>query len=156
MARAILILRGQADHPLVKRTPFSYEQEVKRKCNNEKLFMRTKEQHEKERVLVAELKKLDQKIKKEEKEEKTLRKLIYSEQPFAPANSNQQSANQEAPIVPADVDGEEAKTSGGGRRDRGSGVYLRSQILQTVLPTKKEHLQKKFEIVLEDIGIDPT
>lgn len=44
---------------MVKRTPFSYEQEVKRKCNNEKLFMRTKEQHEKERVLVAELKKLD-------------------------------------------------------------------------------------------------
>jgi len=59
--------------------PFSYEQEVKRKCNNEKLFMRTKEQHEKEKILVGELKKLEQRIRKEEKEEKYYRKLVYSD-----------------------------------------------------------------------------
>lgn len=70
-------LRGQADHPLIKKPAFSYEQEVKRKCNNEKLFMRTREQHEKEKLLLADLKKLDQRIKKEEKEERNFRKLIY-------------------------------------------------------------------------------
>ena len=78
MARALLELRGQADHPIVKK-PFNYEQEVKRKCNMEKLFLRTKEQHEKEKVLIGELKKMEQRIKKEEKEEKNLRKLIYSD-----------------------------------------------------------------------------
>jgi hypothetical protein len=39
--------------------PFNYEQEVKRKCNLEKLFMRTKDQHEREKLLTAEMKKLD-------------------------------------------------------------------------------------------------
>jgi len=56
---------------------------VKRKCNLEKLFMRTKDQHEKEKQLVAELKKLEQKIKKEEKEERNLRKLIYDDASFS-------------------------------------------------------------------------
>lgn len=84
VAKAVLEQRGQVDNPIVKR-PFSYEQEVRRKVNNEKLFLRTKEQHEKEKVLVAELKKLDQRIKKEEKEEKNFRKLIYTDSSFAPA-----------------------------------------------------------------------
>ena len=43
----------------------------------------------------------------------------------------------------------------GGRRDRGSGVYLRSQVLQAPLPTNKEHLQKKFDIILSEIDVDP-
>ena len=38
--------------------------------------MRTKEQLEKEKQLMASLKKIDQKIKKEEKEEKNLARLI--------------------------------------------------------------------------------
>jgi len=70
------------DHPLVKKPAFSYESEVKRKCNNEKLFMRTKEQHEKEKALLADLKKLDQRIKKEEKEERNFRKLVYQADAF--------------------------------------------------------------------------
>ena len=74
-------MRGTVDHPIVKK-PFSYEQEVKRKINIEKLMMRTKEQHERERQLVGELKKLEQRIKKEEKEEKQFRKLIYEEGSF--------------------------------------------------------------------------
>lgn len=45
--------------------------------------MRTKEQHEKEKNLVTEIKKLDQRIKKEEKEERNFRKLIYDETSFA-------------------------------------------------------------------------
>ncbi len=58
VAKAVLELRGQLDHPLVKK-PFNYEQEVKRKINTEKLLMRTKEQHEREKQLVGELKKLE-------------------------------------------------------------------------------------------------
>ena len=45
--------------------------------------MRTKEQHEKEKLLIAEMKKIDQRIKKEEKEEKNLRKLIYADTDFS-------------------------------------------------------------------------
>ena len=42
ISKIILEKRGQADHALVKK-PFNYEAEVKRKCNLEKLFMRTKD-----------------------------------------------------------------------------------------------------------------
>jgi len=42
VAKAILELREDFENPLVKK-PFNYEQEVKRKCNLEKLFLRTKE-----------------------------------------------------------------------------------------------------------------
>lgn len=44
--------------------------------------MRTKDQHEKEKQLITEMKKNEQKIKKEEKEEKNLRKLIYVDTDF--------------------------------------------------------------------------
>lgn len=82
LSKAVLEIRGQLDHQIVKK-PFNFEQEVKRKINNEKLLMRTKEQHEKEKNLVTEIKKLDQRIKKEEKEERNFRKLIYDETSFA-------------------------------------------------------------------------
>jgi hypothetical protein len=82
VAKALLECRGQADHPIVKK-PFNFEQEVKRKINTEKLLMRTREQHEREKLLVNELKKVEQRIKKEEKEEKNFRKLIYDDQSFA-------------------------------------------------------------------------
>lgn len=48
----------------------------------EKLFMRTKEQHEKEKSLMIESKKLESKIKKEEKEERALAKAIDLETAF--------------------------------------------------------------------------
>jgi hypothetical protein len=42
VSKIILENRGLNDHPIVKK-PFNYEQEVKRKCNLEKLFLRTKD-----------------------------------------------------------------------------------------------------------------
>jgi tRNA C32,U32 (ribose-2'-O)-methylase TrmJ len=94
VAKALLELRGQQDHPIVKK-PFNFEQEVKRKINTEKLLMRTKEQHEREKLLVNELKKVEQRIKKEEKEEKNFRKLIYDDQSFAIPPQNTNSINPE-------------------------------------------------------------
>ena len=45
----------------------------------EKIFMRTKEQHEKEKHYIASLKNVDAKIKKEEKEERNLARLISND-----------------------------------------------------------------------------
>jgi hypothetical protein len=75
VAKAILTLQGNVNHLIVQK-PFNFEQEVRRKNNLEKLFMRTKDQMEREKLMQIELKKLEQKIKKEEKEEKNLAKLI--------------------------------------------------------------------------------
>ena len=112
--------------------------------------MRTKEQHEREKLLVNEIKKLEQRIKKEEKEEKNFRKLIYDEQSFAipPQVSNVNMT--ESPDQLAQDEGGK-----GGRKDRGSGVFLRSQVLQRTLPTKKEMLQRKFDTVLESMNLEP-
>ena len=186
----MLEYRGQLDHAIVKK-PFNYEQEVKRKCNLEKLFMRTKEQHEKEKYMIAELKKLETTIKKQEKEEKNLRKLICHDATWGmpPVNVRSSTAagggdvsfsmavadasNQAAGSGPAgaalasagaglaglsavDFGGDDNPSNKGGRRDRGSGVYLRSQMLQTQLPTKKEHIQRKFEVVLKELKINPA
>jgi len=52
--------------------PFNFEQELRRKHNMEKIFMRTKEQILKEKELLNTLKKIDIKLKKEEKEERNL------------------------------------------------------------------------------------
>lgn len=58
VARALLEARDQKSHPIVK-NPFSYEHEVRRKYNLEKIFMRTKEQHEREKLLISSLKNID-------------------------------------------------------------------------------------------------
>jgi hypothetical protein len=78
VAKAILTLQGSISHPIVQK-PFNFEQEVRRKNNLEKLFMRTKDQMEREKLMQIELKKIEQKIKKEEKEERNLAKLIEND-----------------------------------------------------------------------------
>lgn len=78
VSKEILTLRGETKNPIVVK-PFNFELEVRRKNNLEKLFMRTKEQVEREKYLIQVLKKIDQKLKKEEKEEKTLAKLKASD-----------------------------------------------------------------------------
>jgi hypothetical protein len=88
--------------------------------------MRTREQHEREKQMVNELKKLEQRIKKEEKEEKNFRKLIYDDQSFTipPQVSNQTMVEGDGVNSAAADEGGQ-----GGRKDRGSGVFLRSQVL---------------------------
>jgi hypothetical protein len=43
VAKALLQAKGETSHPIVTR-PFNFEQELRRKNNLEKIFMRTKEQ----------------------------------------------------------------------------------------------------------------
>lgn len=78
ISREVLRLRGQEQHPIVK-VPFSFEHEVKRKNNLEKIFMRTKEQQEREKMHITFLKNIETKIKKMEKEEHNLLKLKHAD-----------------------------------------------------------------------------
>ena len=75
VVRALLVHRGNENHPIAVKG-FNFKQEKLRKENLEKLFTRTKDDNEKERNLIAELRKLDTLIKKTEKDEKQLEKLI--------------------------------------------------------------------------------
>ena len=89
VSKVLLEARGKHDHWIVQ-NPFDYTNEKKRKENLEKLFMRTKEDNELEKTLIAELKKMDQLIKKTEREEKQLEKLVNNERTRQNAMSNQQ------------------------------------------------------------------
>ena len=139
VAKAILTLQGATTHPIVLK-PFNFEQEVRRKNNLEKLFMRTKDQMEREKLMQIELKKIEQKIKKEEKEERNLAKLI-------------------------DNDFEEAKyqfslekSSKSGKKDGHrlyQGVMLLSNRLLTKLPVS-EPIQMQMEAALQGMKIDPS
>ena len=73
ISRRLLELRGDHNHPLVKK-PYNFEYEVKRKNNLEKIFVRTPDQCTQEKKLLEEIKSLEQKIKKEEKEQRNLEK----------------------------------------------------------------------------------
>ena len=117
VSRALLQSRNEVKHPIVT-VPFNYEQEVRRKFNLEKVFMRTKEQHEKEKHMVASLKKIEQKLKKEEKEERNLAKLI--------------AQDWEEAKIPPEFD----KVS---KKDKPpSGVFLLSSRFQTKLPVSEK------------------
>lgn len=78
LAKVILESRGENEHIIVKQ-PFDFLKEHKRKVNLSHLFMRTKEDNEEEKNMISDLKKLDQLIKKTEKEEKQLEKLVKNE-----------------------------------------------------------------------------
>jgi hypothetical protein len=127
VARTLLIARGQTQHAIVSK-PFDLEQEARRKYNLEKLFMRTKEQVEKEKVLLASLKKIDSKIKKEEKEERNLARLVTN-------------------------DFEEVRLPTSVKKTRG--VMLLSNRFQTKLPVS-EPLQMQISSALAGMKIKPT
>lgn len=59
------------------------------------MFTRTKEDNEKERQLIAELRKLDTLIKKTEKDEKQLERLIHNEKQRQQAVQNQENLIQQ-------------------------------------------------------------
>ncbi len=73
ISRRLLELRGENSHPLLKK-PYNFEYEVRRKNNLEKVFVRTPDQCNQEKKLLEEIKLLEQKIKKEEKEQRNLEK----------------------------------------------------------------------------------
>ena len=74
-SKVLLTEQGNNDHPIVQR-PYNVEYEQRRKINLEKLFSRTKVECENEKKIVDDLKKLDAKIKKLERDEKSIEKLI--------------------------------------------------------------------------------
>lgn len=139
VAKEVLTLRGEVKNPIVVK-PFNFEMEVRRKNNLEKLFMRTKDQVEREKYLIQALKKIDQKLKKEEKEERTLAKL--------------KATDMEYMRLPQELEKVNAKSA---KRDGArafSGVMLLSNRFQSKLPVS-EQMQLQVNAALAGMKIDP-
>lgn len=75
VSRQLLELKGVQEHPMLT-FPYNAAYERKRKAQLEKYILRTKEQDEEEKNLSEEARKLDARIKKEEKEQKIYEKLM--------------------------------------------------------------------------------
>lgn len=127
VSKVILEKRGNKSH-LIRLYTFNLEQEARRKYNLEKLFMRTKESVEKEKAILANLKNIDAKIKKEDKDERNLARLVKND--------------FEEKIWPPIV----KKTSG---------VMLLSNRFQTKLPVN-ESLQLQISAALTGMKIKPS
>ena len=138
--------RGEVNDQLVKK-PFNYNYEVRRKINLEKIFLRTTEHQLAERQILEEVKKNEQRIKKAEREQKNLARLMSKEElpdtemdPYRKAPKSSQniftfdgSANYE-------------------NADKKAGVYLRSQLMNAALPIP-EQAQKKLDQILKELAI---
>lgn len=74
-AKALLEAWGNIEHPICQK-PYNFEYEVWWKYNLDKLFLWTKSQHESEKKIVEDIKKIDSRIKKLEKEERALNKFL--------------------------------------------------------------------------------
>ena len=98
----------------------------------EKIMNRTKTQYESEKKIVEEVKKFDLKIKKLEKEEKSIYRILNSKD-----------------LLEDDKDDEDKKEK------RKAGAQLRSNKMFAPLPsTLSPTLLKKLEIVMEELGIN--
>ena len=125
LSRLVLELRGVTDHPILQ-LPYNVQYECKRKAQLEKYVLRTKEQDEEEKQLSEEARKLDARIKKEEKEQRIYEKLM------------QRDSDIELPDWPASK--HEVKTPA-----------LRSTFLRQ--PLLQGRVQKKIETILADLQI---
>lgn len=129
VAKAVLESRNQKNHAIVKQ-PYNFEYEVRRKTNLEKIFMRSKEQQEREKQQIASLKNTEAKIKKLEKEERNLARLKDND--FRESRNFQTNPNMKV-----------------------SGVMLLSNRFQTKLPVP-EPMQLQIEQTLKTLKINPA
>ena len=132
-AKKLWEAKKDLEHPVVKK-PYNYDYEVKRKYYLEKLYMRSKQQHEKEKQIVDYIKKLEQKIKKLDKEEKNLEKILNEDK-----NGNLLRKQD-------DTDS---------KKENVAGPYLRSQRLLAPIPVSTK-VQQQMEIIFKELEIDPT
>lgn len=75
LSKRVLELRAVTEHPILQ-YPYNAQYERKRKAQLEKYVLRTREQDEEEKQLSEEARKLDARIKKEEKEQRIYEKLM--------------------------------------------------------------------------------
>lgn len=82
----MLKLRGSKDHPLAT---YKYDRkyEENRKFEQEKYLLRSKDKNDEEKMIVEEIRKLDVMIKKEEREQISLKKALKFDEVVEEADS---------------------------------------------------------------------
>lgn len=165
IAKRLLESRGDVNNQLVKK-PFNFNYEVRRKINLEKIFLRTAEHQTFERQILEEVKKSEQSIIKEEREQRNLLRLISKEtkldgepeinhkgllrSPKIPFRSNREPKMEGMQFPGVNLDA--FNPEGNKDNQRVSGVYLRSQLMTTRLPIP-DKAHRKLDQIVKELGV---
>lgn len=140
IARELAIIRNQKESPYLNYA-FDINYERHRKYQLEKYVLRGKDKNEEEKALNEELKKLDLLIKKKEREQKNLKKMMSVAN--EPGNIEKmqdmidQVENQQHSIF----------------QKNEKCVYLRGSVMHGALPSLSSKLNKKIESVMKELSI---
>eukprot|EP00357_Protocruzia_adherens_P012899 CAMPEP_0115019256 /NCGR_PEP_ID=MMETSP0216-20121206/29331_1 /TAXON_ID=223996 /ORGANISM="Protocruzia adherens, Strain Boccale" /LENGTH=463 /DNA_ID=CAMNT_0002390683 /DNA_START=30 /DNA_END=1421 /DNA_ORIENTATION=- len=159
VCKAYLEAKNETSHPLAK-VNYNIDYERQRKTHLERLMLRSKEQDDEEKQLLEEAKKLEQKIKKEEKEQKNLQRLLRDDPENMPSSLSKRKGQSNLYVNTSLARGTHGHSSSpvtspggrGGRRDRGSGAYLRSSRLKAKMPIS-DRMNQKLTFVLSELNI---
>lgn len=140
IARTLAEVRGEKNSPYLSYN-FDITYEKHRKYQLEKYIIRGKEKNEEERMLTEDIKRLDLVIKKKEREQKNLKKMITlskeGENPEKMQDIIEQVENSQHNIF----------------TQTDKCVYLRGSIMHGSLPSLSSKLNKKIEMVMKEMSI---
>lgn len=115
--------------------------EKHRKLQLEKYLLRSKEKHEEERVLNEELRKVDALIKKREREQRTLKKLINK--------GGESDGLEKVTDLMENTENIQHKVFAPEEKY----VYLRGSVMHGPVPTLSTKLNKKIEAVMKELAV---
>jgi DNA methyltransferase 1-associated protein 1 len=140
IAKVLAEIRGERNSPYLNYV-FDLNYEKHRKYQLEKYIIRGKDKTEEEKILNEDLKKIELMIKKKEREQRNLKKMITlskdSENPAKMQDIIEQVENKQHNIFT-----QEDKC-----------VYLRGSIMHGGLPSLSAKLNKKIETVMKELSI---
>jgi DNA methyltransferase 1-associated protein 1 len=140
IARQLAEVRNERNSPYYG-YKFDSSFEKHRKHQLEKYLLRSKEKHEEERVLNEELRKVDLLIKKREREQRTLKKLINK--------GGEGDGLEKATDLIENTENIQHKVFAPQEKY----VYLRGSVMHGSVPTLSTKLNKKIEAVMKELAV---
>jgi len=145
VSKKILEIRGETNNPLFHYN-FDSNYEKQRKYHLEKFIMRSKEKNEEEKKIVEELRKLENIIRKEEKEQKNLETIMKLDMKDDEDNNEEEEALQRI--------SEGKKQTAALIKKNEKIAYLRSTLMHVSLPVSSR-MNKKLNLFLTELNIPP-
>jgi DNA methyltransferase 1-associated protein 1 len=147
ICKKILEVRGEKSNPL-KDFTFDTQYERNRKFQLEKFLMRSKDKTEEEKKIIEDLRKLENVIKREEKEQKNLQTIMKLDI----RDDEVQEDDNEEELALKKISEDKLNNPFFKRNDKIA--YLRSSLMHVALPISAR-MNKKLNLFLSELNIPP-
>jgi DNA methyltransferase 1-associated protein 1 len=145
VTKKIANIREDVNNPLFHYS-FDANYEKQRKYHLEKFIMRSKEKNEEEKKIIEELRKLENIIRKEEKEQKNLETIMKLDMKDDEDNNEEEEALQKI--------SEGKKQTAANFKKNEKIAYLRSTLMHVPLPISGR-MNKKLNLFLTELNVPP-